>query len=281
MTTEATLIKDRVRRYYQATTDDYLRYYATDWHQHMHYGFERDLPRGGNPTENLVRYLAEKAGLKAGEILLDAGCGVGGSSIWLARRLGLHCIGLNLMAFQARLARNFAGAAQAHFVAGDFMKAPFKSDSFDAIWAVESFDHAPDKAEWVRLMATKLKAGGRIAIADGFRSEGDFSVKDQVAYDSFLRGWAVPHLCTAAEMQRYAQAAGLEVAHEEDITADVMPHAFAIYRFAFVFVPGRWLLRKLGLTSDEKLLNATATWHQYRTLKQGLWSYRIFVLRKR
>jgi hypothetical protein len=59
-----------------------------------------------------------------------------------------------------------------------------------------------------------------------------------------------------------------------------MPHAFAIYRFAFLFVPGRWLLRKLGLTSEEKLLNATATWHQYRTLKQGLWSYRVVVFRK-
>lgn len=273
-------IKDKVRRYYLATTEDYLKYYATDWHQHMHYGFDRDLPRGGNPTENLVRYLAECAGLKAGETLLDAGCGVGGSSIWLASRLGLRCVGLNLMPFQATLARNYAGAAEARFVAGDFMRPPFRDASFDAVWAVESFDHAPDKAEWMRVMAAKLRPGGRIAIADGFRAEGNFVPVQAQAYADFLRGWAVPHLCTTAELLRYGRDAGLELMHEEDITADVMPHAFAIYRFAFLFVPARWLLRKLRLTSEEKLLNATATWHQYRTLKQGLWSYRVAVFRK-
>lgn len=273
-------IKDKVRRYYLATTEDYLKYYATDWHQHMHYGFERDLPRGGNPTENLVRYLAEKAELKPGEALLDAGCGVGGSSIWLASQKGLRCVGLNLMPFQASLARNYAGAAEARFVAGDFMRPPFCDASFDAVWAVESFDHAPDKAEWMRVMAAKLRPGGRIAIADGFRAEGDFAPSQAKAYAEFLRGWAVPHLCTTSELLRYGRDAGLELMHEEDITADVMPHAFAIYRFAFLFVPGRWLLRKLRLTSEEKLLNATATWHQYRTLKQGLWSYRVAVFRK-
>jgi tocopherol O-methyltransferase len=273
-------IKERVRRYYLATTEDYLKYYATDWHQHMHYGFDRDLPRGGNPTENLVRYLADCAGLKAGDRVLDAGCGVGGSSIWLARHRQVQSLGLNLMAFQAALARNYAGDSGAHFTCGDFMVPPFRDASFDTVWAIESFDHAPDKAEWMRVMATKLRPGGRIAIADGFRSEGDFSPPQAKAYADFLRGWAVPHLCTTAELLRYGRDAGLELMHEEDITTDVMPHAFAIYRFAFLFVPGRWLLRKLGLTSEEKLLNATATWHQYRTLKQGLWSYRVAVFRK-
>lgn len=279
MTTTDT-IKEKVRRYYLATTEDYLKYYATDWHQHMHYGFDRDLPRGGNPTENLVRYLAECARLKAGELVLDAGCGVGGSSIWLARHLGVHSIGLNLMSFQAALARNYAGDSGARFAAGDFMIPPFRDNTFDAVWAIESFDHAPDKAAWVHTMAAKLRPGGRIAIADGFRSEVEFSPDQTKAYSEFLKGWAVPHLCTAGEIQRYGREAGLQVECDEDITTDVMPHAFAIYRFAFFFVPLRWLLHRLGLTSEEKLLNATATWHQYRTLKQGLWSYRIVVLRK-
>jgi tocopherol O-methyltransferase len=280
MTTHDETIKDKVRRYYLATTEDYLKYYETDWHQHMHYGFERDLPRGGNPTENLVRYLAEVAGLKEGDRVLDAGCGVGGSSIWLAREKNIHSVGLNLMAFQARLARNFAGDCGAHFAAGDFMAPPFKNESFDAVWAIESFDHAPDKAAWVKGMSEKMKRGGCLAIADGFKTDKSFSPSEDRAYRDFLRGWAVPHLCTPQQMHDYAAAAGLELEKDEDITPDVLPHAFAIYRFAFVFVPMRWLLCKLGWTSEEKLLNATATYHQYRTLKQDLWSYRVCVFRK-
>src|SRR4051812_40646006 len=69
-------IKEKVHRYYDATTEDYLKYYQTDWHHHMHFGFDRDLPKGGNPTEHLVRYLAKIAGLKAGDAVLDSGCGV-------------------------------------------------------------------------------------------------------------------------------------------------------------------------------------------------------------
>jgi tocopherol O-methyltransferase len=273
-------VKDKVRRYYQATTEDYLKYYSADWHQHMHYGFERDLPPGGNPTENMVRYLADCAGIKAGNSVLDAGCGVGGSSIWLARHRQARSFGLNLMAFQAALARNFAGTSGALFMAGDFMEPPVKAETFDTVWAIESFDHAPDKAAWIRIMATKLRSGGCIALADGFRREGAFAARDEGAYKAFLEGWAVPHLCTAQAVHDFATHAGLHVERDEDITADVMPHAFAIFRFAFLFVPGRWVLRKLGLTSDEKLLNARATWHQYRTLKRGLWSYRVFILRK-
>jgi hypothetical protein len=68
--------------------------------------------------------------------------------------------------------------------------------------------------------------------------------------------------------------------HGEDITADVMPHAFAIYRFAFLFVPLRLLLLALRLTSREKVGNAAATYHQYRTLRDGLWNYGVFCFRK-
>jgi len=69
--------------------------------------------------------------------------------------------------------------------------------------------------------------------------------------------------------------AGLSVVRE-DITADVMPHATAIWRFGLIFVPLRKLLLRLGLTSREKLGNAEATLHQHSTLKEGLWTYEIF-----
>jgi len=104
--------KAKVFRYFEATTEDYLKYYETDWHHHMHYGFDRGLPRGGNPTENLVRYLADLARIRGGETVLDAGCGVGGSSIWLARERKCSCAGITFVESHARLARKFAAAAR-------------------------------------------------------------------------------------------------------------------------------------------------------------------------
>jgi tocopherol O-methyltransferase len=291
-------VKEKVRRYYHATTEDYLKYYQTDWHHHMHFGFDRDLPRGGNPTEHLVRYLADVAELGPGQSVLDAGCGVGGSSIWLARERGCRCVGITLVESQARLAMGFAAAGKvlgaieasvagdasasghARFAVNDFQTPAFKPESFDAVWAVESFDHAPDKAAWVREMSLLLKPGGRLIIADGFRAQDASGPKQAKAYRSFLAGWAVPHLCSFDEMKAYASDAGLETRHAEDLSRDVLPHSLAIFRFGLLFIPWRWLLRRLGLTSHEKLGNAYATYFQYRTLKQGLWNYGVFCFRK-
>lgn len=278
-------IKARVHRYYDAATEDYLKYYQTGWHHHMHYGFDRDLPKGGNPTEHMVRYLARIAGLRKGERMLDAGCGVGGSSIFLAREWGVRCVGITLVESQARLAAGFArkgvpGPAHARFAVNDFHVPAFKPGSFDAVWAVESFDHAVDKRAWVASMAALLRPGGRLIIADGFRAADPADGKQAEAYRGFLDGWAVPHLCTAAELEAYAAAAGLATSHAEDISADVLPHARAIFRFGLLFIPVRWALAKAGLTSREKLGNAYATYFQYRALKMGLWRYSAFVFRK-
>jgi tocopherol O-methyltransferase len=281
--------KARVHRYYQATTEDYLKYYQTGWHHHMHYGFDRDLPRGGNPTENMVRYLAGLAGLQAGDTLLDAGCGVGGSAIFLAREMGCHCLGITLVEMQARLATAFAAASRrkagarngtTRFVVNDFHVPSFKPGSFAVVWAVESFDHAMDKRAWVVSMFALLKPGGRLVVADGFRAEAPKSAAEAREYAGFLSGWAVPHLCSAAEMEAYGAAAGFQPLHSEDISADVLPHARAIFRFGLLFIPLRWMLAKAGLTSPEKLGNAYATYFQYRTLKRGLWAYRVHCFRK-
>lgn len=280
-----------VRRYYQAATEDYLKYYQANWHHHMHYGFDRDLPKGGNPTEQMVRYLAGIAGLGKGDRVLDAGCGVGGSSILLSRSLGCECVGITLVSLQARLAKRFAASGKAggvavaaqgdaRFVVNDFHSPAFKPASFDAVWALESFDHAHDKQAWVQAMSALLKPGGRLMIADGFRSGTPGSAAQAATYARFLAGWAVPHLCTVAELEGYCARAGLERVHGEDISADVFPHARAIYRFGLLFIPMRWLLLKLGLTSREKLGNAYATFFQYRTLKQGLWTYGAYCFRK-
>jgi cyclopropane fatty-acyl-phospholipid synthase-like methyltransferase len=273
--------KKNVFEYYKATTEDYLKYYDTSWHQHMHYGFDRDLPKGGNPTENLVKYMGEKVSIQPGEKVLDAGCGVGGSLFWLAANLGIQGVGLNYMHMQCALAAGFGVKRglqeKVHFCNGDFMHPPFAPESFDVVWAIESSDHAPDKKQWAENMFKLLKPGGRLIVADGFKAEREFSPKEEKMYQKFLRGWAVPHLAERNEFMGYMEQAGFEKVACEDITPDVLPHAFAIWRFGLIFVPIRTVLNKIGLCSREKLGNALATLHQYPAIKKKLWTYEIMT----
>jgi len=306
-------IQHRVRSYFEDTTKDYLKYYGTRKHQHMHYGFDRDLPKGSSPTGRMTRYLAKIAGLlpadaarpaSAAPKVLDAGCGMGGSSILLARETGAWCVGINLVELHAHLATAFAladaakwgtpaetpfgitpapaGLARtpARFVANDYTTPAFKPGSFDVIWALESFCYAPDKAAWVRGMAPLLKPGGRLVIADGFSGREPATAAEAKSFAYFLKGWAVPHFCSFADVEAAARAAGLTVTHTEDITPDVLPHAWKIFRLGPLIVPWRLLLRALGLVGDEKLHNARAIYHQYPTLKKGIWRYGAFCFTK-
>ena len=303
-------VKARLHQYFSDTTKDYLKYYGTAKHHHMHYGFDRDLPKGGSPTGNMSRYLARLAGIlparpgQPAPRVLDAGCGMGGSSILLARETGATCVGINLVEEHARIARAFAlrdaakwGTSEetapgadpvdaslartpARFVANDYTIPAFKPESFDVIWALESFCYAPDKEAWIRGMAPLLKPGGRLIIADGFNGNPPANPRQALAFKRFLAGWAVPHFCSFDEVQGWAKKAGLEVAHAEDITKDVLPHAWKIFRLGPIIVPWRLFLRALGLTGEEKLHNAYAIYHQYPTLKQGVWRYAALCFRK-
>lgn len=296
-------VKSRVHRYFSDTTKDYLKYYGTGRHHHMHYGFDRGLPRGGSPTGNLVRYLATLAGLlpsvpTPGQLplrVLDAGCGVGGTSIWLARETGADCTGITLVEAHARLAGTFARRdedraraaglirnerSRARFVANDYTVPAFKSESFDVIVALESFCYAPDKEAWIRGMAPLLKPGGCLVIADGFSGKAPRTASQARSFQLFLTGWAVPHFCGFEDIQAWAGRAGLEVEHAEDITKDVLPHAWKIFRLGPIIVPWRWLLCKMGRVGEEMMNNAYAIHHQYPTLKTGLWRYGAFCFRK-
>ena len=283
--------KKRVQRYYKASTDDYLKYYATAKHHHMHYGFSRNLPSRNDypkghpmlsPTGNLVRYLAQKAQISKGTRVLDAGCGVGGSSILLAKEFESLGVGLNFVTLQLDYAKKFAQKAnvsqQLQWVCSDFHHTPFPNNSFDVVWAVESFCHSGHKKEWVREMFRVLKPGGRLIIADGFQS--DLQTKNiwlNFCYKWLLKGWALPHLSKGCDTQNWFKEAGFANVECEDISEDVIFHAFKIYRFSFIFVPIRWLLKSIKLGSSEKLGNALATLGQYPSLKAKMWFYEIHL----
>jgi SAM-dependent methyltransferase len=313
MADAAHTVKARVRSYFEDTTRDYLKFYGTRKHHHMHYGFDRDLPPGSSPTGHMTRYLAKLAGLLPARAsapaenpprVLDAGCGMGGSSILLAREAGALCVGINLVPLHARIARAFAladaskwgapaetprgvapapaGLARtpANFVANDYTTPAFKTESFDVIWALESFCYAPDKEAWIRGMAPLLKPGGRLVMADGFSGRAPVDEAERRAFALFLKGWAVPHFCSFDDVRRWAEGAGLEVVHAEDITPDVLPHAWKIFRLGPFIVPWRRVLRALGLAGEEKMQNAWAIYHQYPTLRKGIWRYGAFCFRK-
>jgi len=84
--------------------------------------------------------LAELTGLAKGNQVLDLCCGMGGSSLWFARQLGVKVTGLDCSSVGVGLGKhNARGVADIGFVQGDIKYLPFLHHSFDAIVSLDGF----------------------------------------------------------------------------------------------------------------------------------------------
>lgn len=124
--------------YYDETHPDYVFFWEIEKNLGIHYGYhDRNHIWHNGAVENMNRVLADIAGIKKGEKVLDAGCGIGGSCIWLAKNIGAEAVGLNVHEGQLRLAEKFAEKNKAShltkFVKGDFCSMDFPDESFDVV----------------------------------------------------------------------------------------------------------------------------------------------------
>ncbi len=154
----------RVSRFYDLGSPYYLDLNGPDIHD-GYYVTGKESP--AEAREALTRHLAAKAKVVRGTSVLDVGCGVGGSSIWLARNLGALTTGITISAVQVEIARELAREAgvDSAFLLMDATRMHFER-SFDLVWAVAMMTHLPDQEQFLESTLRLLSAGGRIVIFD-------------------------------------------------------------------------------------------------------------------
>src|SRR5260370_37363434 len=75
----------------------------------MHGGYWDEQTRNhAQSLTNMSRALADRASLRPGMRVLDAGCGVGGPALWLAETYGVEVLGVTLSEVQLARARKYA-----------------------------------------------------------------------------------------------------------------------------------------------------------------------------
>ncbi|HEV2385659.1 MAG TPA: class I SAM-dependent methyltransferase [Candidatus Acidoferrales bacterium] len=193
-------------------------YYRSLWGEHLHHGY---WIRGDETKEQaqvqLIEHLAQAAGLRPRDRILDVGCGFGGSSIYLARKYNAETIGITISPVQVQMANQAAAAARVNatflLMDAEVMKFP---RPFDVLWSVESISHYRDVAAFFASAAGLLKAGGTLALTDWFKKE-NLAARQ---YDKFLRpierGMLVD-LHTMGEYEAMAGSSGLAVIQSENL----------------------------------------------------------------
>ncbi|WP_424217390.1 SAM-dependent methyltransferase (plasmid) [Streptomyces sp. BI20] len=155
-----------------------------------------------------------------GAHVLDLGCGVGGPGLRLVERAGARVTGISVSEEQIRTANRLAADAgladRAVFRHADAMKLPFEDASFDAVMALESMCHMPDRGQVLTEAARVLRPGGRIVLTDIFERRPLAAVRHP-GIDRFCRDL----MSTTADIDDYAalfHRSGLRVRALLDVT---------------------------------------------------------------
>lgn len=228
-------LRDKITSYYQETTGPYYLAWAGDTLA-FHVGLDEEgaSPPEGDAAKQAVwkdesllrmnRYLADKARVGPGTRVLDAGCGVGGSSIWLARERGAKVTGITLDPGQVEMARRFAverGAPGVELERMDFSATSFAPGSFDVVWNIESLCHSGDPRGYLRHVWDLLADGGRFACMDFFRGNKG----DPAHCQTMCEGWVLPDLQSIESVAGMLSEIGFVSVETEDVTPRVLSTA--------------------------------------------------------
>jgi len=161
--------KARIREYYNQVSP----YYHSLWGEHLHHGY---WIRGDETKEKaqvqLIGHLAAVANILPGSKILDVGCGLGASCIYLAKNYNAEVTGITISPVQVKMANEAAVSEKAHarFFLMDAEEMKFDL-LFDVIWSVESIAHFPRREKFFAAATRLLKPNGTLAIIDWFRKE--------------------------------------------------------------------------------------------------------------
>lgn len=158
----------------------------------------------------LTQELLDLAGVRAGQRVLDAGCGRGASVHLLADR-GCEAVGLDANPANARTAARGACGARAAFCAARATPLPFRDATFDAVVSECALCVFGDRAGFLGEAWRVLRPGGVLALADVTLEAPRGSFAGAAGFAACLGG-AVPR----AELVAAVEAAGLERARAWD-----------------------------------------------------------------
>lgn len=217
--------------------------------------------RGRAATEELLAW----ADVRPEHEVLDVGCGLGGTSRFLAARAGCRVVGVDLTEEYRRVAELLSErvglARRTEFHQGSALALPFDDARFDVVWTEHVQMNVADKAAFYAELARVLRPGGQLAFHDVFAGV-------DVAGLAFPVPWAgdpaISHLIEVGELEPLLARSGLERLRWEDRTeASAAFFRGALARLAAEGPPPLGLHLLMGDTARTKLSNLL------RNLEQG------------
>ena len=277
-------IETDIAAYYDANTRNFLRF----GHGRGSYSIHRAVWGPGVANrEQAMQYIntliLKEIRRRFARRILDVGCGVGGSIVYLASKWRGRYTGITISSVQAEIGsevltnNHLAPACQIR--RGDFsQRTSYKGlGVVDFAFAVESFLHAPNPDSFMHAVSAQLCRGGGFMICDDFLTSGADSCtpKQRGRLEDFRHGWGAINLRSMDEVEGIARRHGFQLKRREQLT----PH-LELSR------PRDWLIR--GFVSITRRFGWQSPWWRnmwggdalQRSLIDGLIDYSVLIFEK-
>ena len=265
-----------VREHYDRLTI----FYRTLWGEHIHHGFWEDSESPAIAKVKLIERLAARAGVTPNAHVLDVGCGLGGSSLWLAQNLSCSVLGLNISSVQVALAREAARAKRlddrVRFKVFDADLLESLDESFDVVWVIECSEHLKDKRRFIHNCARLSKPGGVLALCAWLQTDPLPSPDHAQLIAEICLGMLCPQLASMQDYTGWMSEGGFERIVAEEITPHVKEtwaHCAAIIR--------QPQIKALSSTVDERTRRFVETFAlMQKAYNEGAMAYGMFTAKK-
>lgn len=218
-------LKNQIQQFYDASSG----LWEQVWGEHMHHGYYG--PTGKEKKDRrqaqieLIEELLYWAGVEQAKQILDVGCGIGGSSLYLAQKFNACAVGITLSPVQASRATERAQeaglASEVQFQVADALDVPFADDTFDFVWSMESGEHMPDKEKFLQECYRVLKPGGTFLMATWCHrpitpATGELTADEKQHLAEIYRVYCLPYVISLPEYEAIAH----RLTFQNIITAD-------------------------------------------------------------
>jgi tocopherol O-methyltransferase len=206
------------------------------WGEHMHHGY---YGRSGNykitrrqAQIDLIEELLIYAQVDEANNILDLGCGIGGSTLYLVQKFNANATGITLSSVQVSRARERAKQAnlseKALFFRANALEIPCEDNTFDLVWSLESGEHMPDKTKFLEECYRVLKPEGKLIMATWCHRPtnflaGELTDDEKKHLEKIYRVYCLPYLISLPEYQKIARNCGFKDIKVDDRSMAVAP----------------------------------------------------------
>jgi tocopherol O-methyltransferase len=202
----------------------------------FHYGFfEKGVINPNKASLNMNDFLGRLLGLdktKSIEIL-DAGCGVGGTSTYLALKYpNSRFTGITIAPIEIELANKFSkekNVNNVNFILGNYTNTGLPDNHFDCAFALESECYAQNKKNFLHEMNRILKPGGKLIIIDVFLKDKTFNSFRKKFYQYYCIKRGKINFPNIKIFKSYLEEEGFKDIKIKNISKNIIPNFLILF----------------------------------------------------